>query len=85
MIHTEPHMSSSEEEEEFLVNVEFNGMLEKDILDRSPVFLKMIDVEGKNPVMQIGNQVYTVKVYKDFSNVQSLKQRLILIVTLRCS
>jgi hypothetical protein len=51
-------MSSSEEEEEFLVHVEFNGMLEKDVLDRSPVFFKMIDVEGKTPVMQIGNQVY---------------------------
>jgi hypothetical protein len=50
-------MSSSEEEEEFLVHVEFNGMLEKDVLDRSPVFFKMIDVEGKRPVMQIGNQV----------------------------
>jgi hypothetical protein len=50
-------MSSSEEEEEFLVHVEFNGMLAKDVLDRSPVFFKMIDVEGKNPVMQIGNQV----------------------------
>lgn len=65
MVHTEPHMSSSEEEEEFLVNVEFNGMLEKDVLDRSPVFFKMIDVEGKNPVMQIGNQVYTIKVDKN--------------------
>ncbi|PNF13921.1 hypothetical protein B7P43_G09867 [Cryptotermes secundus] len=57
-------MSSSEEEEEFLVNVEFNGMLEKDILDRSPVFLKMIDVEGKNPVMQIGNQTFAGE-YRD--------------------
>lgn len=47
---------SSSEEEEFLVHVEFNGMLEKDVLDRSPMF-KMIGVEGKRPVMQIGNQV----------------------------
>jgi hypothetical protein len=61
-------MSSSEEEEEFLVHVEFNGMLEKDALDRSPVFLKMIDVEGKNPVMQIGNQVCAIKVDMDSSN-----------------
>jgi hypothetical protein len=64
---------SSSEEDEFLVHVEFNGMLEKDVLDRSPVFFKMIDVEGKNPVMQIGNQVYTIKVDKDFSNMQCFK------------
>jgi hypothetical protein len=51
-------MSSSEEEEEFLVHVEFDGVLEKDVLDRSPVFFKMIGIEGKRPVMQIGNQVY---------------------------
>jgi hypothetical protein len=66
-------MSSSEEEEEFLVHVEFDGMLGKDVLDRSPVFFKMIDVEGKNPVMQIGNQVYTIKVDIDSSNMQYLK------------
>jgi hypothetical protein len=66
-------MSSSEEEEEFLVHVEFNGMLEKDALDRSPVFFKMIDVEGNNPVMQIGNQVYTIKADVDFSNKQYFK------------
>jgi hypothetical protein len=66
-------MSSTEEEEEFLVHVEFNGMLEKDVLDRSPVFFKMIDVEGKNPVMQVGNQVYTVKVDIGFCNMQYLK------------
>jgi hypothetical protein len=51
-------MSSSEEEEEFLVHVEFDGVLEKDVLDRSPVFFKVIGIEGKRPVMQIGNQVY---------------------------
>lgn len=51
-------MSSSEEEEEFLVHVEFDGVLEKDVLDRSPVFFKMIGVEGKRPVMQIGNQTF---------------------------
>jgi hypothetical protein len=65
-------MSNSEEEEEFLVHVEFNGMLEKDVLDRSSVFFKMIDIEGKNPVMQVGNQVCTIKVGKDFSNMQCL-------------
>lgn len=64
MVHTEPHMSSSEEEEEFLVHVEFDGMLEKDVLDRSQVFFKMIDVEGKNPVMQIGNQTFAGE-YRD--------------------
>ncbi|PSN33522.1 hypothetical protein C0J52_16120 [Blattella germanica] len=51
-------MSSSEEEEELLVHVEFNGMLERDVLDQDPVFFKMIGVEGRRPIMQIGNQTF---------------------------
>jgi len=49
-------MSSSEEDEEFLVHVEFDGVSEKGVLDRSPVFFKVIGIEGKGLARQIGNQ-----------------------------
>ncbi|KAJ9591047.1 hypothetical protein L9F63_012097 [Diploptera punctata] len=52
-------MSSSEEEEELLIHVEFDGMLEKGVLEQRPVFFKMIGIEGSKPVMQIGNQTFT--------------------------
>ncbi|XP_069702356.1 general transcription factor 3C polypeptide 6 [Periplaneta americana] len=55
---------SSSEEEEFLVHVEFNGMLEKDVLERNRVFFRMIGAEGRKPVMQIGNQTFSGE-YRD--------------------
>jgi len=51
-------MSSSEEEEEFLVHVKFDGVLEKGVHDRSPFFSKVIGIEGKRLVRQIGNQTF---------------------------
>ncbi|XP_067000210.2 general transcription factor 3C polypeptide 6 [Anabrus simplex] len=52
------------EEEEYLVHVEFDGLLDSNILNRPNVFFKLIGVDTDKPVMQIEEQVFTGE-YRD--------------------
>jgi hypothetical protein len=72
-------MLSSEEEEEFLVHVEFDGVLEKGVLDRSPVFFKVIGIEGRRPVILIGNQTFagnTMTLWEQFFSSRRIRHLL---------
>lgn len=48
----------SDNEEEIVLYVEFNGMLHEDILHEPNLVLKIIGYENENPVMQIGDEIY---------------------------
>ncbi|GLV31658.1 hypothetical protein CBL_07418 [Carabus blaptoides fortunei] len=48
----------SDNEEEIILYVEFNGMLHEDILHEPNFVLKIIGYENENPVMQIGDEIY---------------------------
>lgn len=51
--------SEEEEEEEYLVHVEFDSLLDSDTFEDPNLFFKVIGIDSEKPILQIGDQVFT--------------------------
>ncbi|KAK7864747.1 hypothetical protein R5R35_005832 [Gryllus longicercus] len=56
--------TEEEEEEEYLVHVEFDSILDSETFKKQNLFFKVIGIDSEKPVMQIGDQVFTGQ-YRD--------------------